>query len=96
MPRKVVQVDAQTRSRYVGAYRLPDGGERRVFQAGDLLFTQRGEGQPLPIRPTSPTEFFYEGRATHLRFELGSEGRVERMVMFQGGAEKGEVAVRIE
>jgi hypothetical protein len=95
-PRKLAQIEPEALALYVGSYQLSDGGERRVFEAGGLLFTQRGEGRPLPIRPTSSTEFFYEGRATHLRFEVDSEGQVEAMVMFQEGAEKGEVAVRIK
>lgn len=95
-PRKIAPVELETLERYVGTYRLPDGGTRRVFLAGGLLLTQRGEGRPLPIRPTSPTTFFYEGSPTHLRFQVDAEGRAERMVVFHEGAADGETAVRIE
>ena len=64
--------------------------------AGRLLFTRRGNGAALPIRPTSGTTFFYEGSATHLEFELGENGEVVGMILYQDGAEKGERARKVK
>lgn len=95
-PRTVVALEEAQLDRLVGVYQIAEGDVRRVFRAGSLLFTRRGEGQPLPIRPTSETTFFYEGDATHLRFDLDGEGGVAGMTMFADGQGDGEPAKRIE
>lgn len=91
-PRAVVGIPPERLSRYVGEYRIDGGGVRRVVQAGSLLFTIRDSGSPLAIRPASETEFFYEGLAAHLQFELAPGGKVTGMVMFQNGDGRGEKA----
>jgi hypothetical protein len=63
---------------------------------GSLLFTQRGRSLALPIRPTSPTRFFYEGSKTWLDFVIGEEGKVEGMRMHLEGAEEAEWAEKVE
>jgi pimeloyl-ACP methyl ester carboxylesterase len=94
-PRRIAELDDETLSRYVGSYRIAGGDLRRVIKAGHLLWTQRGGSMPLPIRPVSKTEFFYEGQASRLTFQFDSEGEVNGMVMYAGGAEEGEPAERI-
>lgn len=93
-PRRVAAVPREVLGRYVGVYRIDDKSVRRVSLHGDLLYTQRTDRAMLPIRPQSETEFFYEGAPTHLRFVLGTDGKVTHMVMFQDGRE--ETAVKIE
>lgn len=78
-PRSVVDLPAEALARYAGTYRFGEGETRRVFQAGSLLYSQRGQGQPLPIRPFSPTEFFWEGLPGVARFEVGAEGKAKAM-----------------
>ena len=95
-PRTVVQLGDETLTKYVGTYRIAEADERRVMKAGDLLFTQRGRGQALPIRPVSETDFFYEGSATRLTFELDDEGAVTGMRVFHDGAEEAEPARKVE
>lgn len=96
-PRQVVAVSDEVLGRYVGDYRIEGGDDvRTVFQAGPLLWTRRGSGQPLPLRPRSETEFFYEHDASRLRFVLDDEGRVTRMVLDHEGGPHGEEAVRVE
>lgn len=79
-PRTVVSLPDATLRRYVGAYRIPDGGVRRVVQAGNVLYTVRDRGTPFPIRASAENEFFYEGTAGTIRFETDASGRVKAML----------------
>lgn len=93
-PRRLAAVSREVLARYVGVYRIDDQAVRRVILAGDLLYTPRTGRPPVLIRPLSETEFFYEGTPDHLKFVIGSDGKVTQMVMFQGGGE--QAAVKIE
>lgn len=84
-PRTVVELPAEALARFAGTYRFGEGETRRVFQAGSLLYSQRGQGQPLPIRPFSPTEFFWEGMPGVARFEAGADGRAQAMLFDPDG-----------
>lgn len=94
-PRQVVSLPGEILERYVGTYRIGEGDERRVLRTGDQLWTQRGEGAPFPIRPTSATEFFYEGSATSLRFQVDEDDRVLGMEMYHDGSAEAEEAVKV-
>ena len=93
-PRRLAAVPDEVLERYVGEYRIDPDQSRRVVRAGSQLYTIRGDGPPFAIRPSSETEFFYEGSATWLRFELDEEGAAVAMVVHHDGAEEGERAVR--
>ena len=95
-PRQVVALEEAKLERLVGAYEIGDSDVRRVIKAGAQLYTRRGEGQVLPIRPSSETAFFYEGNATHLEFKLDEGGQVEGMTMFHDGSDEGEWARRAD
>lgn len=79
----VVEVPESTLEKYVGVYTISPKVKRRVLKAGNVLYTVRDGGLPIPIRPTSPTEFFGEGLRTHIRFELDDKGKVVAMVVRQ-------------
>lgn len=79
--RTVATLSDEQLARYAGTYRLKDGKERRVVKAGSLLYAIFDGGQPLPIRASSATEFFYEGRAETARFELDRAGNVKAMIV---------------
>jgi hypothetical protein len=96
VPRTVADLSDAVLQRYVGDFRINENEVRRVIKAGTILYTQRGQGPPLPIRPISETEFFYEGAPTRVRFEVDSEGKVKGMTVFQGTSEKGEIAWKIK
>ena len=95
-PRTVTDLLPEALDRLVGNYRIDKGDARRVTRVGSLLFTQRGRSQALPIRPTSPTRFFYEGSKSWLDFVIGEEGKVEGMRMHHEGAEEAEWAEKVE
>ncbi len=95
-PRTVAEVDDKTLERYVGNYEIREGEFRRVMKAGSQLYTRRGEGQVLPIRPTSATRFFYENSTTWLDFVVDEAGKVSGMEMHHDGSEEAEPAKKIE
>ena len=84
-PRRPLELEPRALERYVGTFRIGDREVRRVILAGNQLFTQRGTGQPLPIRPYEQHRFFYEGTASLVEFHLGEDGRVTAMTVFQNG-----------
>jgi pimeloyl-ACP methyl ester carboxylesterase len=95
-PRKVVPLPAGAGERYAGSYRTPEGDVRLVVPAGpDVVYTIR-RGRPLVLRPLSETEFFYEGTATRVEFELDGTGRATAMVLYTDGQPEGERSPRIE
>jgi pimeloyl-ACP methyl ester carboxylesterase len=79
----VVALPDATLERYVGVYRVTPKVERRVVKAGNILYTIRDGGLPIPIRPTSPTTFFGEGTRTHIEFALDAKGNAVAMVVRQ-------------
>jgi pimeloyl-ACP methyl ester carboxylesterase len=79
--RKVVALPDAALQRFVGTYRIDPQTTRRVVRAGSLLYTIRGENAPLPLRPLSPTTFFYEGAETWVEFETDPHGAVTAMVL---------------
>lgn len=81
-PRTVAAVPDAVLASYVGKYRIAEGSYRRVLKAGPVLYTVRDGSGPLPIRPLSATEFFYDdgGPASSLRFETDADGKVVAML----------------
>jgi|CXWL01.1.fsa_nt_gi pimeloyl-ACP methyl ester carboxylesterase len=77
--RTVAAVPDEVLASYVGDYRVGTDSVRRVIKAGSILYTVRDRGLPLPIRSASETEFFYEGSAAALRFEVDSSGKFTAM-----------------
>lgn len=74
-PRTVVELPDEILSRYVGTYRIEGDDVRHVFKAGLLLYTQRGQNPPNPLRPVSKTDFFWEGLPGTVRFEVSADGK---------------------
>lgn len=81
-PRKTATVGDDVLAGYAGKYRIDDKNVRQVIKAGSVLYTLREGSRPFAIRPSSETEFFYEGTPSTLRFEVQG-GRVVAMV-FKG------------
>lgn len=79
----VVELPEATLEKYVGVYTVSPKIKRRVIKAGNVLYTLRDGGAPIPIRPTSPTRFFGEGIRTQIEFELDAKGNAVAMVFKQ-------------
>jgi pimeloyl-ACP methyl ester carboxylesterase len=79
----VIEISESTLQKYAGVYTISPKAKRRVVKAGNVLYTIRDGGLPIPMRPTSPTDFFGEGVRTRVHFELDPTGKVVAMVMTQ-------------
>jgi D-alanyl-D-alanine carboxypeptidase len=92
--RTAIAVDPTVLARYVGVYDAKSG-RRTVTVDGGKLYTQRGGGARVETKAFSPTEFFYDRNLTHLRFEMGSDGRPAAMLLHVDGNDTPERAVRL-
>lgn len=84
-PRTVVEAPDEILSRYAGTYRIEGGDVRHVLKAGSLLYTQRGQNPPNPLRPISKTDFFWEGLPGTVHFEVSADGKETAMVVDADG-----------
>lgn len=82
----VASVPRSTLERYVGRYNAPPGPVAIAWGEGDALTVQLGRQPPLPLRPTSATEFAVQGVDARLVFHLEGD-TVSRLVLHQGGRE---------
>ena len=80
--RRVVTVSDDVLARYAGNYRVDEKTVRKVVKAGNVLYAVRDGSRPFAIRPSSETEFFYEGTPSTIRFET-KDGKVVAMI-FKG------------
>lgn len=84
-PRTVVELPDEILSRYVGTYRIEGDDVRHVLKAGSLLYTQRGQNPPNPLRPVSKTDFFWEGLPGTVHFEVSADGKETAMLVDPDG-----------
>ncbi|MBK6407127.1 MAG: serine hydrolase [Holophagales bacterium] len=89
-----VPVDPKVLARWTGVYRFDPQTTRTVTVEGGKLFSQRSGGPRLEVKPSSETEFFYEGSLTRLEFVAGPDGRAKEVLFFPDGAEEPERGVR--
>ena len=97
--RKEVAVPVSTLAHYVGVYKLSPKFSLTVALQGDHLVSQ-GSGQPtVPIFASSPTRFFARVVDAEIEFFSDASGKVDHLVLYQGGREmkgvlqKGEPSV---
>ncbi|MGD2153902.1 MAG: serine hydrolase [Gemmatimonadales bacterium] len=88
-----IALDEATLSRYAGVYRIDENTQRVVTVEDGQLYTQRSGGARQRAYPSSETHFFYKHSLSH--FEFVVEGGETYMLMYQGGAEQAERAVRV-
>jgi CubicO group peptidase (beta-lactamase class C family) len=83
--REAAKVDPALYDAYVGDYELQPGFVLSVTREGDRLMTQ-ATGQPkVEIFPSSETEFFLKVVDARITFVRGPEGKVDQLVLHQGG-----------
>jgi serine-type D-Ala-D-Ala carboxypeptidase/endopeptidase len=69
----------------VGDYELAPGFILTVTREGDRLMSQAtGQGK-VEVFPSSETEFFLKVTDAQITFVKGPSGRVEHLVLHQGG-----------
>ncbi len=70
---------------YAGDYSMPNGFTISITREGDKLEAQ-GTGQPrFEITPESDSTFFLEIANAHLTFRKDNEGKVDTLILNQGG-----------
>jgi CubicO group peptidase (beta-lactamase class C family) len=92
--RTAIDLDGETLDEYVGVYTISETQSRSVTVEDDRLYTQRTGSMRMHAFAHAEDTFFYERNFSHFTFERDAEGRVARMLMYQGGAEEPEVAER--
>jgi len=80
-----VPVDPETLGKYVGFYSLTPEFGLDVTVAGGRLMVQATGQQKFPVFPTAPGRFFYKVVDAQLTFVSGEGGRVDRVILHQGG-----------
>jgi len=82
---KVGTLDQTAFDACVGDYELAPGFVLKVWREGDTLYAQ-ATGQPrAEIFPAGPYDYFLKVVEASLTFEKGSDGKVNRLVLHQGG-----------
>ena len=89
-----VPVDPKVLVRWTGVYRFDPQTTRTVMVEGGKIYSQRSGGPRLEVKPSSETEFFYEGSLTRLEFVAGPDGRAKEVLFFPEGADEPERGVR--
>jgi CubicO group peptidase (beta-lactamase class C family) len=80
-----IEVDPRVLQAYAGIYDLsPDFALEVTVEGGRLMVRATGQDK-YPVFPSAPGRFFYKVVDAQLTFVTGPEGRVERVVLHQGG-----------
>jgi pimeloyl-ACP methyl ester carboxylesterase len=82
-PRHAVALSDEALAKFAGEYRIDEKSVRKIVKVGPVLFSIRDNGQPNPIRPSGPNDFFFEGVPVTIHFETNEAGEVTGLV-FQG------------
>lgn len=83
--RTAAKVDPALYDAYVGDYELAPGFVLSVTREGDRLMTQATGQQKVEVFPSSETEFFLKVVDAQITFVRGPEGKVDQLVLHQGG-----------
>ncbi len=86
-------LDEAALQRFAGVYQIDEDTQRVVTVEDGQLYTQRGGGAKLRAYPSSETHFFYKHSLSHFEFVI--EGGETYMLMYQGGADEAERAVKV-
>ena len=82
---KVVAVDKALYDAYVGEYELAPGFVLAITRDGDRLMEQATGQDRFEIFPSSETEFFLKVVEARITFVRGADGKVDQLVLHQGG-----------
>lgn len=84
--RKEVTVSAAILDAYVGVYQLAPEFEIAITKEGASLFAQATAQPKFPIFAESETEFFFKVVDAQISFVKDSSGKVNQIILHQGGA----------
>lgn len=90
---KEIVLDEATLQRFAGVYQIDENTQRVVTVEDGQLYTQRSGGAKLRAYPSSENHFFYKHSLSH--FEFVTENGDTYMLMYQGGADEAEWALKV-
>jgi D-alanyl-D-alanine-carboxypeptidase/D-alanyl-D-alanine-endopeptidase len=82
---KIVTLSPAQLDRLTGIYRFGPQATLTVRREGGQLTAQLSGQSPLPIFPSSETEFFLKAVDAQVSFALDASGRASKVVLHQGG-----------
>lgn len=83
--KKVVEVDESLLTKYAGEYELQPGFTITFTCEGRRLFTQATGQERFEVFPESSTKFFLKVVDAQVEFIQDESGKVNKMVLYQGG-----------
>jgi len=83
--RTVAKVDPATFEALAGTYQLAPGFELKVWREGERFLTQATGQSQVEIYPESETHYFIKVVEAQLDFVKGEGGKVEQLILTQGG-----------
>ena len=85
--REVADLAPEALRRFVGTYEEQPGFAITISLEDGRLSAGLGDQPKRIVLPESETEFFYEDSSARLSFELGANGKVERLILHEGGSD---------
>lgn len=93
-PRATVEVREAVMQEYVGVYELAPTFAITVSREANKLYLQATNQQRFRVYPASETRWFVKEIAAEIGFERDAAGKVDRLILYQGGRESGGRRVR--
>lgn len=87
-----IAATAETLQAAEGVYRIDDNATRVLRVVDGKLTAQRTGSERLPLVPTAPDAFHYEGSLTWFKLERDAQGKITGMRLYQDGEGEGVVA----
>mgnify|MGYP000925309823 FL=1 len=87
-----IEVSAETLKSAEGVYRIDEQATRVLRVVDGKLTAQRTGSERLPLVPSAPDAFHYEGTLTWFKLERDAQGKITGMRLYQDGEGEGVVA----
>jgi CubicO group peptidase (beta-lactamase class C family) len=87
LPQEKKTVKLANIHKYAGLYATKAGMQFRVISQDDRLMLQYGQQSPLPIYPSSETEFFTKALNTNIRFDKDDKADIVALIVSQEGSQ---------
>ena len=84
---KAIELSADELQRFTGVYELKPGFNITVTRDGQQLMGQATGQSAFELFPSAPMRFFLKAVDAQIQFHADATGKVDRMVLFQGGGE---------
>ena len=86
-PKKSVPLASAVFDQYVGVYTIVNDVTMVISRDGERFYAQQTRQGPIEILAEAADKFFAVGVDAQIRFDRGTDGKVNQMVLLQGGRE---------